>query len=161
MTDIDSLMDRSTVTDDGCWEWQGHTTRGYGRVHRDGRTHAVHRLAYELLVGPIPAGLTIDHLCRNRACFNTAHLEPVTLRENILRGETIAAENAAKTHCKNGHPFDDENTGRDKTRGARYCRECHANSHARSAASFTPERRARKNAHLREARRARRMAAAQ
>jgi len=98
---------------DGCWEWDGRKNiGGYGMVHWKGKRPVVHRVAYELLVGPIPDGLTLDHLCRNPGCCNPAHLEPVTMRENILRGTQIAAQNAAKTHCKRGHPFDEANTER-------------------------------------------------
>jgi hypothetical protein len=81
-----------------------------------------HRFVYEQLGGLIPPGLQLDHRCRLRACVNPAHLEPVTARENLLRGATVTAANAAKTHCHAGHVFDDENTYR---RGEwRYCRPC-------------------------------------
>lgn len=68
-----------------CWVWRGGTVNGYGRTSVAGKAVAVHRAAYEVLVGPIPEGLTLDHLCRNRACYNPAHLEPVTLSENVRR----------------------------------------------------------------------------
>jgi hypothetical protein len=109
----------------GCWIWQRATSAdGYGRVSVGGKVIPAHRRAYELLVGPIPKGLTIDHLCRNRPCVNPDHLEPVTNRENILRGNTLPAANAAKTHCKYGHPFSPENTWHDLKRGWRKCRTC-------------------------------------
>lgn len=110
----------------GCWIWTGSLTdRGYGdRVWLDdGTRQAPHRVAYELLVGPIPDGLVIDHLCRTRNCVNPHHLEPVTCRENLMRGETLAAQNWLKTHCVNGHAFTKENT-RITPDGHRACRTC-------------------------------------
>jgi hypothetical protein len=82
-----------------------------------------HRIAYQLLVGPIPDGLVLDHLCRNRACCNPRHIEPVSQRENLMRGETVCASHAIKTHCINGHAFDEANTYIDRE-GKRKCREC-------------------------------------
>jgi hypothetical protein len=82
-----------------------------------------HRWAYHHLVAPVSADLEIDHLCRNRGCVNPAHLEPVTSRENKLRGYGAAAKNARKTECKRGHPFTPENTGRTGG-GGRYCKQC-------------------------------------
>jgi hypothetical protein len=95
-----------------CWLWTGSKTPNGYPVFWNGKIQeGSHRYAYELLVGPIPAGLHIDHLCRNPGCVNPAHLEPVTQRENTMRSPIApAALNAAKTHCKRGHPFDDENT---------------------------------------------------
>jgi hypothetical protein len=98
-------VDRSAGPD-GCWPWlAGRYSTGYGEFSIGYRKSAAHRVAYELLIGPIPAGLELDHLCRNRLCVNPAHLEPVTTRENILRGESGSAKNARKTHCHNGHPL--------------------------------------------------------
>lgn len=110
---------------DECWVWHGSfTDEGYGQVTVNYKRTLVHRHAYEQLVGPIPEGLHLDHLCRNRGCCNPAHLEPVTCKENLYRSPlTLASINAAKTHCKRGHEFDAENTIRSKS-GARQCREC-------------------------------------
>lgn len=107
-----------------CWLWTGAATNGYGRFQlARGRTVFAHRFAYETEVKPIPQGLTIDHLCRVPLCVRPEHLEPVTIRENVLRGETVTAANAAKTACPQGHPFDAVNTY-PRPDGARGCREC-------------------------------------
>ena len=109
--------------DDACWPWRGATTsNGYGQVVIAGRKHPVHRVAYEQLVGTIPEGLEIDHLCRNRTCANPAHMEAVTHRENTLRGETITARAAARTHCPQGHSYAEH--GRVTKYGDRKCRIC-------------------------------------
>lgn len=113
--------------DTGCWEWTGelHYSNGlgYGDLKVNKRMVKAHRFAWELLVGPIPDGLTIDHLCRNTSCVNPGHLEPVTLRVNVLRGEGPMAINARKTHCPQGHEYTPENTA--VYRHSRSCRACH------------------------------------
>lgn len=111
-----------------CITWPGRlTSGGYVQVWRDGRPQSAHRLIWEDMHGPIPQGLVVDHVCRNRACLNTAHFQLVTLGENSRLGGT------RKTHCKNGHPFDEENTfyykpsgGRRVGRGCRICRAASA-----------------------------------
>lgn len=121
--------------DDGCWVWLGaKDTGGYGRLMVEGRLMGVHQWAYRHFVGPVPPGLVLDHLCRNRACANPAHLEPVTRRENVLRGETRAAQEAAQTHCVNGHPFSPENTYVQAV-GAGVKRRCHLCARANVARS--------------------------
>lgn len=117
---------RISLSPSGCWIWAHPVADGYGRVREAGKGSKfamAHRFAYERLVGPISVGLQLDHLCRVRNCVNPDHLEPVTPRENTLRGETPAARNAAKTHCPIGHPYDDSNTYICK-RGLRKCRAC-------------------------------------
>lgn len=114
----------NVVVDGDCHVWQGLLdVNGYAITSWHGRRHRVHRLAWEWANGcPIPSGTEPDHVCRRRACINPVHLEAVTHRENVLRGRTIAARNAAKTHCISGHAFTPENTR--IRRGARECRTC-------------------------------------
>lgn len=106
----------------GCWLWTGARDHsGYGQfAWTSDLIKRAHRAAYELLIGPIPEGLPLDHLCRVRLCVNPEHLEPVTVAENTRRGLP-----ATKTECVNGHPYDEGNTylrkGRD---GSRDCRAC-------------------------------------
>jgi hypothetical protein len=111
---------------DGCWPWTGaRQDKGYGLFSpTHSRQVGAHRVAYELTTGQIPDGMVIDHLCRNPPCVNPAHLEPVTSRENLLRGTTLAAANATKTHCDHGHEFTPENTRITKPEGKRICRTC-------------------------------------
>ena len=114
----------------GCWLWIGGATgSGYGAFWSDGKTLLSHRVSYEIHKGKIPDELELDHLCRNRICVNPDHLEPVTDKQNVLRGISCSAENARKTHCLRGHEFTAENTrfhnGKDGI-VRRYCRKCSA-----------------------------------
>jgi hypothetical protein len=109
-TNQQRLLQYLTVNDEsGCWEFTGALRRdGYAMLGWHGRKHYVHRISYQLFVGPIPDGLTIDHLCRNKACANPQHLEPVTPMENTRRA-------TAKTHCIRGH----------ERPAGKWCKECH------------------------------------
>jgi hypothetical protein len=125
---------RKTAT---CWLWTSNLDKdGYGTfwVGQSARARRAHRVAYELEVGAIPDGLQLDHACRNPTCVRPSHLEPVTCKENLRRSPwTINTINGTKTHCKRGHEFTPENTGRQKN--GRYCRAC-----ARAAAARRPRR---------------------
>lgn len=117
--------------ENSCWEWQGTMyPNGYGMfaLARQGAKNAryalAHRYSYEHFVGQIPGGLVLDHLCRNRGCVNPAHLEPVTTRENLRRGEGFVGHQMRRTHCKrSGHPLAGENLYV-SPEGYRSCRQC-------------------------------------
>jgi hypothetical protein len=131
-----------------CWTWKGHVIpKGYGQIYVGGRMKRAHRVAYELAIGPIPEGMNLDHLCHtrdsscsggdsclHRRCVNPLHLEPVSARDNTHRSTVaIAAQNAAKTHCPQGHEYTPENTyvWADAPGASRHCRTC-ARERARS-----------------------------
>lgn len=130
---LNRIADKYFVGDGGCWEWTAsRDAGGYGRVKAYGSMRVAHRVLYELLIGQVPEGLQLDHLCRNRGCVNPEHLEPVTRKENVNRGivaQVNGDRNRALTHCKRGHEFTLENTYIASTRlgnPARVCRACHA-----------------------------------
>lgn len=120
---LDRLEDKLLIRPDGCWEWSAsRTPNGYGHLWVEGKYPMAHRVIYELLRGPIPEGLSLDHLCRNHGCVNPGHLEPVTNRENIRRGEGPSARCARVTHCPKGHAYTPANTR--VNGGSRVCRTC-------------------------------------
>lgn len=120
---LDRFLSRIVKTDD-CWEWEGgHSAAGYSTTWDGTRPLYAHRVAYELWVGPIPDGHTIDHLCRSRGCVNPEHLQAVTQRTNILRGTGQSARNVKVTHCPRGHKYTLANT-HISTKGTRECRAC-------------------------------------
>lgn len=123
------LSSKINVQTDGCWLWTAYCApNGYGICWLNAPGKLAHRVVYQLLVGPIPPGLDIDHLCRVRNCVNPHHLEPVTRRENLRRGVGVSS---AMTHCRRGHPFDEDNTyWIDATR--RQCRACKRERQRRS-----------------------------
>lgn len=119
---LDQLSDKILVGDD-CWEWTGciMAKTGYGQLRVDGAGRLAHRVMYEFMVGPIPEGFQVDHLCSNRSCVRPAHLEAVTQYENLRRSQ-VWKVNAEKTHCPHGHPYDEANTY--TWHGSRSCKTC-------------------------------------
>ena len=132
---LERLMEKvQPVPWSGCWLWLGAVnSNGYGHMLMQGRRFIdAHRMSYVLHKGTIPAGLTLDHLCRIPFCVNPDHLEAVSYSENCRRGlnpEITRARHAAKTHCKYGHPFSQENTRIEIVKGrvCRVCRVCNSN----------------------------------
>lgn len=129
------FLRKVVYAENGCWVWQGSCAiNGYGQfTWESGKRQVVaHRAAYELFVGPIPHGLVLDHLCRNRACVNPKHLEPVTLFENSRRANLNQSRPLA-THCKRGHEYTTETTWVRKN-GRRHCRICARETNRRAQA---------------------------
>ena len=125
-SDATRLYSKTTLNED-CWEYTGYLDpNGYGRFHYHGKSHGAHRVAYELAYGTIPPGLAVDHTCSNPSCIRYEHLEAVTTAENNRR----AAER--RTHCKNGHEWNETNTYWHKEK--RHCRRCNADAARRYAA---------------------------
>lgn len=128
----------------GCWLWLGtQNGNGYGQFWTGERLEMAHRWSYEHHIGPVPDGLVLDHLCRVRSCVNPDHLEPVTHRENVLRGAGLPAQNVVKTHCPRGHPYSGTNLlSKERHRFCRICnqqkcREWRAKNGARGTRRYT------------------------
>jgi hypothetical protein len=120
----DEFWTKVAFTQAGCWEWQRNVLRnGYGQKSFGGKMYLAHRVAWTDMNGPIPQSMTLDHLCRNRKCVRPNHLEPVSIKVNILRGNGMAAKNKRQTHCHNGHLFNEVNTYV-CSEGSRNCRIC-------------------------------------
>jgi hypothetical protein len=123
----------------GCWEWtRAIANHGYGMYHLGGAHITAQRAAYILFVGPIPKGLHIDHLCRNKPCVNPAHLEAVTQGENTRRGAKSRQVGRHRTHCTAGHPMNKANTYEVKD-GRRTCRTCNKGLSSVPTAPPTPQ----------------------
>jgi hypothetical protein len=139
-----NFVNKIQVSINGCWQWIGCIDMGgYGRIMLDKKNRPAHRVSYEMhhLV-KVPEDMTLDHLCRNPTCVNPWHLEIVTMRENMLRGNTIAAVAIRENKCMNGHEFTSENTMTNKTTGGRRCRECYRNYQRDYQRVYQRERRA-------------------
>lgn len=108
--------------ENGCWLWtRSLDSRGYAQIRVNGVLTLAHRFIYKILIGEIPDGLVIDHLCRVKRCLNPYHMEPVTSAENTMRGDGVGSKNSRKTKCQNGHTYDMFETGR-------RCRRCRKES---------------------------------
>jgi len=135
---LDRFADKIALADDGCIVWIASTNnRGYGTFSAGPvGTVGAHRWSYEYHVGDVPKGVDLDHLCRNRACVNPEHLEPVTHRENLMRSPTIPAINASKTHCPLGHSYSGDNLSMIVSTNSRVCITCRrANARRRNRLS--------------------------
>ncbi|WP_422744277.1 HNH endonuclease signature motif containing protein [Micromonospora sp. WMMD754] len=121
----DRLMAKVQIADNGCWNFTGAHSATYGQIWWNRRQWLAHRVSYAIHVGPIPEGKQIDHKCRNRSCVNPDHLEPVTAWENANRaGMPAGTRQRSKTHCPEGHPYDEANTYVVPKSGHRQCRTC-------------------------------------
>lgn len=139
MTDpkmLESFFKKIRITDD-CWLWEAaKQAQGYGSFTWGPKTYRAHKLSYELHKQPVSVGLVLDHLCGVRVCVNPAHLEPVSIKDNLFRStKTLAFKNKIKTHCKSGHEFTEKNTyrhpKRPTTRGCRICIKMAAIKHSK------------------------------
>jgi len=121
---IKRILPKILVLKMGCWEWQGRKVKGgYGNINVNKKRIGIHRILYKYYYDKLDSRLEIDHLCRNTSCCNPLHLEQVTHKENVLRGFSLNAINARKTHCKRGHPLSGDDIRIEKY-GSRRCKKC-------------------------------------
>lgn len=143
--DINTVLfwEKVEKLDNGCWAWQAYKdSMGYGAFAVNGKPRLAHRVSYVIEFGAIPEGKHLDHLCRNPSCVNPGHLEPVSQKENSLRGVGVGALNKIKTHCNYGHEFNDSNTRIEIKRNGKEQRQCMACRRRRGNESYARKRRA-------------------
>ena len=129
MTTAHERFEKKIEKTETCWNWVGGISgTGYGNFWLLGKSISAHKFAYLMFKGNIKKGLQIDHLCKNRKCVNPEHLEVVTCRENLMRGNGFNRVNAEKTHCPAGHAYDEQNTYYNVVKSGflRVCRKCRA-----------------------------------
>lgn len=133
VTSRERFWSKVEKSEGGCWSWSASCNMdGYGQFLYHGKMCRSHRIAYTWIKGEIPVGFELDHVCRNRKCVNPEHLEAVDHRTNSIRAMIATGVKAGATHCVNGHPFNDANTGIRKTGSGRYCKVCSRRSGDRS-----------------------------
>lgn len=129
---MERFVENIDVLPNGCWQWnKSLVTFGYGNFSVRGTLFLAHRFAYMIFRGEIPIDKQLDHLCRNRGCVNPEHLEPVTSKENVLRGVGLTARHAKKVLCLKGHPLSGKNLYTRIDRTGRECRACRAKASMR------------------------------